>query len=508
LILINFSPPLKNVFTKCEFVNNPLIMNFLKNSLLICLSLLVYGCAHAQPKDVEEKMAYVERYRLLAVEEMERTGIPASIKLGQGLLESRWGTSDLSRLANNHFGIKCGKDWNGEGYYKEDDDLNDKGELIKSCFRVYGSAEQCYRDHSAFLMNPAKKERYGPLFELKRTDYKAWAEGLKKGGYATDPGYPSKLIKLIEDFDLHRYDEITYQDLLSELGTLPTLTQPDSPEKPKPILVVGVPQSTNDVKFIVAAAGQTVKDIASKQYVSPKALMHHNAHISGADEPLQAGTRVFLQSKPKGWRGQETYHKVRKGERMIDVSVLYAIDLDKLYIRNKMSHGQEPAENVQVKIRGGKIKKQPKLKSDQPDKKPTPMPTVPQTNTPGKVSTTSTIPPATTSSTNNGSKTSVPASKVPVINGSTTAAESSNNKVNPANTGGSDPFGKSTPAPSSGTQSAGGTGSVVAPQYHLVMEGDTLERLAQKFNTSIDGLKKLNNLNTEECKVGSRIRVK
>ena len=118
---------------------------------------------------------------------------------------------------------------------------------------------------------------------------------MKKGGYATDPGYPSKLIKLIEDFDLHRYDEITYQDLLSEIGTLPTLTQPDSPEKPKPILVVGIPQSTNDVKFIVAVAGQTVKDIASKQYVSPKALMHHNAHIGGADEPLQAGTRVFLQ---------------------------------------------------------------------------------------------------------------------------------------------------------------------------------------------------------------------
>ena len=486
-------------------------MIFLKNSLLICLSLLVYGCAQAQPKDMEEKMAYVERYRLLAVEEMERTGIPASIKLGQGLLESRWGTSDLSRLANNHFGIKCGKDWNGEGYYKEDDDLNDKGELIKSCFRVYGSAEQCYRDHSAFLMNPAKKERYGPLFELKRTDYKAWAEGLKKGGYATDPGYPSKLVKLIEDLGLHRYDEITYQDLLSELGTLPTLTQPDSPEKAKPVLVVGVPQSTNDVKFIVAGAGQTVKDIASKQYVSPKSLMHYNPHISGADEALKAGTRVFLQSKPKAWRGQETYHKVRKGEGMVDISVLYAIDLDKLYTRNKMSHGQEPAEAAQVKIRGGKIKKQPKLKSDQPDKKPTPMPTVPKTNTPGNTNgtNTSTIPPATTS-TSNESKTKVPTNQAPLspVNTSTTGGTSSVNKTNPANPGGSDPFGKSNPVPNSGTPNAGTTGSVVAPQYHLVMQGDTLESLAQKFKTSIDGLKKLNNLNTEECKVGSRIRVK
>ncbi|MBK9487622.1 MAG: glucosaminidase domain-containing protein [Haliscomenobacter sp.] len=473
-------------------------MEFLKNSLLICLSLLVYGCAQAQPKDMEEKMAYVERYRLLAVEEMERTGIPASIKLGQGLLESRWGTSDLARLANNHFGIKCGKDWNGEGYYKEDDDLNDKGELIKSCFRVYGSAEQCYRDHSAFLMNPAKKERYGPLFELKRTDYRAWAEGLKKGGYATDPGYPTKLIKLIEDFDLHRYDETTYQDLLSEIGTLPTLTQPDSPDKPLPVLVVGVPQSTNDVKYIIAAAGQTVKDIASKQYVSPKALMNHNPHISGMEEPLKAGVRVFLQSKPKGWRGQETYHKVRKGELMIDISVLYAIDLDKLYIRNKMSHGQEPAENALVKIRAGKIKKQPKLQSDQPNKKPTALPTVPN---PSLSSAQPAADPAT------GTVSTKPAKPGPGTNSNSDVSASNKPNIPVVSASNSDPF--STSKPSTTTANTGGNmTNPVAPQYYLIMEGDTLEILAQKFKTSIAGIKKLNNLTSDECKVGSRIRVK
>lgn len=481
-------------------------MIFLKNSLLICLSLLVYGCAHAQPQDVEEKMAYVERYRLLAVEEMERTGIPASIKLGQGLLESRWGTSDLARLANNHFGIKCGKDWSGEGYYKEDDDLNDKGELIKSCFRVYSSAEQCYRDHSAFLMNPAKKERYGPLFELKRTDYKGWAHGLKKGGYATDPGYPAKLIKLIEDFDLHRYDEITYQDLLSEIGTLPTLTQPDSPEKAKPVLVIGVPQTVNDVKFIVAASGQTVKDIASKQYVSAKSILHHNPHISGVDEALSAGTRVFLQSKPKAWRGSETYHKVRKGETMMALSVLYAVNLDKLYERNRMSHGQEPAENAQVKIRGGKAKKRPALRSDQPDKKPTPLPTVPPNGNTSEVTNPSTRP-ANTTSTVPKIENPTP-SKSSISVGVSTDLTTSNTPNKPATTG-SDPFGKATV----NTGAASGTtitsnSPTVAPQYHLVMEGDTLENLAQKFKTSIEGLKKLNNLSTDECKVGSRIRVK
>ncbi len=138
------------------------------------------------------------------------------------------------------------------------------------------------------------------------------------------------------------------------------------------------------------------------------------------------------------------------------------------------------------------------------------MPTVPQTGALGSANTTknTTIPPATTSTTT-GSKTEAPPSKVPVINvGTTTTAESANSKVNPANKGGNDPFGKSNTLPGSSTQSAGTNGSVVAPQYHLVMEGDTLESLAQKFKTSIDGLKKLNNLNTEECKVGSRIRVK
>lgn len=480
-------------------------MNLLKYSLLISLSFLVYGCAHAQPQDMEEKLAYVERYRLLAVEEMERTGIPASIKLGQGLLESQWGTSDLARLANNHFGIKCGKDWSGEGYYKEDDDLNDRGELIKSCFRVYSSAADCYRDHSAFLMNPAKKERYGPLFELRRTDYRAWAEGLKKGGYATDPNYPKKLIKLIEDLGLYKYDQITYQDLLSEIGTLPTLIQPDAPEKPKPVLVIGVPQSTNDVKYIVAATGQTLKDIATKQYVSSKSLLHHNPHITGTDVPLKSGTRVFLQSKPKAWRGSEIYHKVRKGETMMDISILYAIDLEKLYTRNKMSHGQEPAQNTQVKIRGGKIKKRPALKSDQPDEKPTPLPTVPKTN--GSISGTNSASavPGTNNSTSEPKKENTP-EKTPlgIVNNSTETAN--NNKTTPGNQY-VDPFGK---APAGDQNTAGGNSlsPIVAPQYYLVVEGDTLESLAQKFKTSIDGLKKLNNLNTDECKVGARIRVK
>lgn len=141
---------------------------------------------------------YIARYAPIAVSEMYRSGIPASITLAQGLLESRYGLSELAAKGNNHFGIKC-HDWKGKSM-KVDDDR--KGE----CFRVYDSYEQSFRDHSDFLRY---RDRYKFLFDNDITDYKAWAYGLKKAGYATDPAYPQKLIRLIEDYDLSRYDRMT-----------------------------------------------------------------------------------------------------------------------------------------------------------------------------------------------------------------------------------------------------------------------------------------------------------
>lgn len=152
-----------------------------------------------KPKKVyaDVKEEYIDTYKDIAMEEMRRYKIPASITLAQGILESSSGRSQLTRRSNNHFGIKCHKGWTGGKTYHDDDE---KGE----CFRVYKHAESSFRDHSLFL---AERTRYADLFKLKITDYKGWAKGLKKAGYATDKKYPDKLIDLIEAYKLYDYDD-------------------------------------------------------------------------------------------------------------------------------------------------------------------------------------------------------------------------------------------------------------------------------------------------------------
>ncbi|WP_256002627.1 glucosaminidase domain-containing protein [Pedobacter deserti] len=141
-------------------------------------------------------LSYIEEFKSVAIEEMNKYGIPASITLAQGILESASGNSSLARFANNHFGIKCTSDWKGKGYYKDDDQKDD-------CFRVYKDARESYRDHSEFL----KRKRYSALFELDKNDYRNWAMGLKAAGYATNPKYPELLINLIDKYQLYRYDQ-------------------------------------------------------------------------------------------------------------------------------------------------------------------------------------------------------------------------------------------------------------------------------------------------------------
>ena len=136
---------------------------------------------------------YIENYKDIAISEMNISGVPASITLSQGMLESNWGRSDLAHQANNHFGIKCGSNWSGDSYDWEDDEFKN-GRLIKSCFRMYNSSDESFRDHSIFL----SKKRYEFLFNYGITDYKSWAKGLVKAGYATDPKYANKLIMIIE----------------------------------------------------------------------------------------------------------------------------------------------------------------------------------------------------------------------------------------------------------------------------------------------------------------------
>jgi hypothetical protein len=140
-------------------------------------------------------LSYIDRFKTIAIQEMNLYGIPASITLAQGLFESGNGNGDLAKIANNHFGIKCTSDWKGRSYYKDDD-------LVNDCFRVYDHPEDSYRDHSEFL----KRKRYATLFELDKNDYKGWAYGLKQAGYATNPKYPDLIIGIIEKYHLDQYD--------------------------------------------------------------------------------------------------------------------------------------------------------------------------------------------------------------------------------------------------------------------------------------------------------------
>ena len=160
------------------------------------------------------RQEYIEKYKDIAIREMDKTGIPASITLAQGCLESGNGNSELAQKAKNHFGIKCHSSWKGEGFYM-DDDAKDE------CFRVYKDPEESYKDHSEFLVNGS---RYDFLFELKPTDYKGWAHGLKKAGYATNPKYPDLLIKIIEDEELNLLDEKKSRSKSNKETSKPTST--------------------------------------------------------------------------------------------------------------------------------------------------------------------------------------------------------------------------------------------------------------------------------------------
>jgi hypothetical protein len=173
---------------------------------------------------VDRIQIYIDQYKHLAVAEMHQHRIPASIKMAQGILESGVGASELATVANNHFGIKCGSDWDGHTHYVWDD------EPQKSCFRIFTSAEACYRAHSEFLLNPKKEYRYGFLFKLDIKDYKGWANGLQTSGYASSKTYATKLISLIERYSLHELDTILPESSLPMPSDNPNLLAANEPE--------------------------------------------------------------------------------------------------------------------------------------------------------------------------------------------------------------------------------------------------------------------------------------
>lgn len=285
---------------------------------------------------------YIQQYKLIAIREMERSGVPASITLAQGLLESGAGSSWLAVEGNNHFGIKCGSDWYGETIYKKDDDRNARGDVVLSCFRKYDTPDASFVAHSDFLRHP-DKPWYQPLFELNITDYSGWAKGLLQAGYATNPEYPQLLIGIIERYALQQYDAGNY--VAPPVANIETVF----------LYINGLPYTT-------ASAGETLTGVASRTGVSARQLIKYNDGLKDDRQNLKDRQIIFL--KQKKWNNMESelpYHQVMAGETMLDISQMYGISLFWLYYKNRLKEGMEPAPGSQIRLRGARVKQSPGL---------------------------------------------------------------------------------------------------------------------------------------------------
>ena len=289
---------------------------------------------------------YIEKYKHLAIAEMERVNIPASITLAQGLHESAIGKSVLATIANNHFGIKCrGDQWKGATYYKEDDDYDEQGNLTKSCFRAYNSVEECYKDRAEFLLS---RPWYAPLFELQKNDYIGWAYGLKAAGYATDPKYPEKLIYTIEKWNLHLYDKVQ---------PVEPIEPPVATREPHIIFSPPVVFAVNDVKVVLAQEGETTMALALRAGVEIDRILKYNERLNLPNQQLLEKERVFIQKKKKEYEKGTEYHIVKEGEDLYAIAQWYGLRLSNLAKRNRMHPSGYPFTGQKIKLKGRKVKK-------------------------------------------------------------------------------------------------------------------------------------------------------
>ncbi len=310
--------------------------------------------------DFELADRYIENHRDIAMSEMLRTGVPASIKLAQGMLESDWGRSDLATEANNHFGIKCGSNWNGNSFFKSDDDRDSQGNLIESCFRSFDNAYDSFVAHSDFLSDPKKKYRYGFLFKLETTDYKKWANGLKEAGYATDPNYPKKLIQIIEKYELHQYD-IPKGQLASQsnepkiLMTVDLNDSSSSAASPKPVKKADSAKAlrtgkVNKIKVVYGDGVSSIAEIAEANRKKAKQLIQYNEVFPDENYIPKKDMVVFLQRKKTMTNKKESHHVVYEGETMASIAHQYGLKLKSLYSKNRMPEGAEPMAGEKLNL--------------------------------------------------------------------------------------------------------------------------------------------------------------
>jgi LysM repeat protein len=292
------------------------------------LSTLFFSAGVYGQTRIKAYEAYIKKYSDIAIEHMQKYRIPASITLAQGLLESGAGMSDLARYSNNHFGIKCHRNWRGPAVYAPDDGPND-------CFRKYKTVEDSYRDHAEFL---AYGSRYKVLFDLSITDYKGWARGLQTTGYATDKAYANKLIKLIEDYELYRFDDKNYRKKYKEESN--SLAHEGWKHQP---------YKTHGLVYVIAVEGDTYASIAEEFGFKEKDLLKYNEVPKGF--PLNEGDIVYFQKKKSKADKPYYQHVIQVGESMHGISQKYGIRLRNLYRLNKKNYDYVPEEGDVLKLR-------------------------------------------------------------------------------------------------------------------------------------------------------------
>lgn len=317
--------------------------------MLLCLVLATQLCS-AQSASVIR--AYITQFKDIAIEEMKRTGVPASITLAQGIHETMAGQSVLVRKSNNHFGIKCKETWTGPSVSHDDD-------APQECFRKYENAFDSYRDHSDFLKT---RKHYASLFTLDPSDYEAWAYGLKKAGYATNPKYPQILIKLIRDYNLHDYtlialgqkeegpDAIWAKGMTSAppaSAVIPAFSQTEvAPAAQKPVYPSGVFR-INDTKVMYITKGASFLSIAQEHNLSLSRLFDFNDMPQ--QEVADADQLLYLQRKRK--TGNNDTHKVGFGETLFSIAQSEGIRLESLLSLNFLQEGQQPEVGETIYLR-------------------------------------------------------------------------------------------------------------------------------------------------------------
>lgn len=320
----------------------------MKKLIFLTFSCLVIISA-TQAQSDSSVFNYINQYKELAIEEMIRTGVPASITLAQGIVETNAGQSSLVKESNNHFGIKCKTEWTGSVVYYDDDSKHE-------CFRSYTSAEDSYRDHSDFLKN---RPNYGFLFQLDPTDYQAWAFGLKKAGYATSNVYAQALIRMIENYSLQDYTYIALDRINNPVfpaDTLITATVRDQndgklpvPGTPASAAIVITPSKSavqiasypdgvftiNGTKVVYAHQGSSLFALASIYGVNYKKMLEFNEMDN--KDILAADCLIYLEKKPK--LSNKTFHIVRENEQLEDIAREEGVQLSSLVAMNNVNKG-------------------------------------------------------------------------------------------------------------------------------------------------------------------------